>query len=49
VLFLAADGRMRDEGVPHIIDRAKSRAKAESEAQLVVQDCDPAVACTHMD
>ena len=47
MLFLAADGRMRYE-VTHIIDLAKSRAKAEGEARLVVQDCDPAVACPHM-
>jgi hypothetical protein len=48
VLLLAADGRMRCEGVPHIIDLGTSRAEAEGEAQLVAQDCDPAVACTHL-
>jgi len=48
VLFLAADGRMRQEGVPHNIDLGKSRANAEREAQLVVPDCDPAAACIHM-
>jgi hypothetical protein len=48
VLFLAADGRRRCEGVPHSIDLGMSRAEAEGEALLVAQDCDPAVACIHM-
>jgi hypothetical protein len=39
---------MSYEGIPHIIDRGKSHAEAETEAQFVEQDCDPAVACTHM-
>jgi hypothetical protein len=48
VLCLAADGGLRHEGVPHVIDLATSRATAKCEAQLVVPDCDPAVACTEM-
>src|SRR5690349_3058361 len=36
---------MSYEGVPHIIDLGKSQAVAETEAQLIEQDCDPAVAC----
>jgi hypothetical protein len=48
VLLLAADGRMRCEGVPHIIDLGTVRAAAEGEAQPVVQDCDPAVGFPHM-
>jgi hypothetical protein len=39
---------MRHEGVAHNIDRGKSRANAEREAQPVVPDCDPAAACIHM-
>jgi hypothetical protein len=48
VLFLAADGRMRYEGVPDNIDLGKSRANAELEAQLLVPDRDPAGASIHM-
>src|SRR4029077_4562001 len=35
---------MSYEGVPHIIDLGKSQAEAETEAQLIEQDCDPAAA-----
>src|SRR5258706_1833205 len=44
----AANSRMSYEGVPHIIDLGKSQAEAETEAQLVEQDCDPAVTHPHM-
>src|SRR5437899_8530621 len=39
---------MSYEGVPHIIDLGKSQAVAETEAQLVEQDFDPAAARPHI-
>src|SRR6266403_4928802 len=44
----AANSRMSYEGVPHIIDLGRSQAEAETEAQLVEQDFDPAAARPHI-